>query len=140
MDKPNVQTKSKSSLLRKPARLARADGASTRTLIIEATRRRLIAQGYANLNLRDIAAEAGVNHALIGYHFRGKQPLVLAVLDDANARLLARQADMYAHPTKGISKRRCKRWHCCCSKWRPAKPRAKERVGRHDGRYDTQNS
>ena len=109
MDKPNVQTKSKSSLLGKPARLARADGASTRTLIIEATRRRLIAQGYANLNVRDIAADAGVNHALIGYHFRGKQPLVLAVLDDANARLLARQADMYAQPTKASGK-----WQQAC--------------------------
>ena len=73
----------------------RSDGAATRGLILEAARRRLIEQGYANLNVRDIARDAGVNHALIGYHFRGKQQLVLAVLDDANSRLLERQTRMY---------------------------------------------
>lgn len=67
----------------------------TRGLILEAARRRLIEQGYANLNVRDIARDADVNHALIGYHFRGKQQLVLAVLDDANSRLLERQTRMY---------------------------------------------
>lgn len=75
----------------------RSDGASTRELILQATRRRLIEQGYANLSVREIAADAGVNHALIGYHFNGKQQLVLAVLDDANARLLERQSRMYDH-------------------------------------------
>lgn len=77
------------------APVLRSDGATTRTLILEATRRRLIEQGYANLSVRDIAADAGVNHALIGYHFNGKQQLVLAVLDDANARLMERQSRMY---------------------------------------------
>lgn len=109
MDKPDVQTKGE---LKKPARRARSartDGASTRTLILDATRRRLIEQGYANLNVRDIAADAGVNHALIGYHFHGKQPLVLAVLDEANARLLERQAGMYAKPDKASEK-----WQQAC--------------------------
>jgi AcrR family transcriptional regulator len=80
---------------RQAARAERADGASTRTLILDAARRRLVERGYANLNVREIAADAGVNHALIGYHFRGKQQLVLAVLDDANSRLLDRQARLY---------------------------------------------
>jgi AcrR family transcriptional regulator len=88
VDKPVVQGK-------KPARGLRADGESTRAAILEATRRRLIEQGYANLSVREIAADAGVNHALIGYHFQGKQQLVLAVLDDLNNRLLERQARMY---------------------------------------------
>ena len=113
MDKPDVQTK---SMLAKPARRARSartDGASTRTLILEATRRRLIEHGYANLNVRDIAADAGVNHALIGYHFQGKQPLVLAVLDEANTRLLERQASMYAQPNKGSEK-----WQQACDFYR----------------------
>jgi AcrR family transcriptional regulator len=73
----------------------RADGLTTRGLILQATRRRLIEQGYANLNVRDIASDAGVNHALIGYHFKGKQQLVTAVLDDANTQLLDRQTRMY---------------------------------------------
>jgi AcrR family transcriptional regulator len=69
---------------------------STRALILGAARRRLAEQGYANLNVRDIASDAGVNHALIGYHFHGKQQLVLAVLDDANTQLLERQTRMYS--------------------------------------------
>lgn len=109
MDKPSVQTKSQPSERSKRARSERTDGASTRTLILEATRRRLIEQGYARLNVRDIAADAGVNHALIGYHFRGKQPLVLAVLDEANARLLERQSGMYAQPTQASEK-----WQQAC--------------------------
>jgi AcrR family transcriptional regulator len=109
MDKTSVQTKRRSPVVAKRARPARSDGAATRTLIIEATRRRLVEQGYANLNVRDIAADAGVNHALIGYHFRGKQQLVLAVLDEANARLLERQSDMYAQPAKASDK-----WQQAC--------------------------
>jgi AcrR family transcriptional regulator len=106
MDKPVVQSRSKARpgtavkrAVRAPVRAVRperADGASTRTLILEAARRRLVEQGYANLSVRDIAADAGVNHALIGYHFQGKQQLVLAVLDEANTRLLERQSRMYA--------------------------------------------
>lgn len=78
-----------------PTRRVRSDGGATRGLILAAARRRLIEQGYARLSVRDIAADAGVNHALIGYHFQGKQQLVLAVLDEANTRLLERQRRMY---------------------------------------------
>ena len=95
MDKTSVQTRRPHKAgPAKPARPVRADGASTRALILEAARRRLVDGGYASLNVRDIARDAGVNHALIGYHFRGKQQLVLEVLDQANTRLLERQARM----------------------------------------------
>jgi len=107
MDKTIAQTRRRRPVpARKaaPARAVRADGASTRALILQAARRRLVEQGYANLNVRDIAADAGVNHALIGYHFHGKQQLVLAVLDDANTRLLERQSDMYSQPTPASKK------------------------------------
>lgn len=114
MDKTAVQTKRRP---RNPpakartvaARGPRTDGASTRALILQATRRRLIEQGYANLSVRDIAADAGVNHALIGYHFQGKQQLVLAVLDEANAQLLERQARMYEAPATAAEK-----WQQAC--------------------------
>jgi len=92
MDKPVVQTRKSRP---PPGRSVRADGDSTRARILQAARRRLIEEGYANLSVREIAADAGVNHALIGYHFQGKQQLVLAVLDEANARLLERQTRMY---------------------------------------------
>ena len=78
---------------------SRGDGAATRGAILRAARKRLIEAGYANLNVRDIAREAGVNHALIGYHFHGKQQLVLAVLDEANRELLERQSRMYEGTT-----------------------------------------
>ena len=98
MDKPLVQTRRRPkppAVRAATPRPARSDGAGTRALILEAARRRLIEGGYARLNVRDIASDAGVNHALIGYHFHGKQQLVLAVLDDANTRLLERQSRMY---------------------------------------------
>ena len=107
MDKPVVQSRSApragraagkrlSAAVPRKVRAPRGDGASTRSLILESARRRLVDQGYANLSVRDIAADAGLNHALIGYHFQGKQQLVLDVLDEANTRLLERQTRMYA--------------------------------------------
>ena len=87
----------------------RADGETTRTLILHSARRRLCEAGYAQLNVRDIARDAGVNHALIGYHFKGKQQLVLAVLDDANNRLLERQTRMYSENASASEK-----WQQAC--------------------------
>lgn len=51
--------------------------------------------GYARLSTRDIAAEAGVNHAMIHYYFGTKDKLVIAALDESNRKLLNRQAEMY---------------------------------------------
>jgi AcrR family transcriptional regulator len=102
MVKPSVQS-------RQEIRPARADGAATRTLILESTRRRLCEAGYARLNVRDIARDAGVNHALIGYHFGGKQQLVMAVLDEVNKRLLERQARMYQDSASASQK-----WQQAC--------------------------
>lgn len=112
MDKTVVQGRGRAAAKPKPAKPARGprtDGESTRTAILEATRRRLVEDGYANLSVREIAADAGVNHALIGYHFQGKQQLVLAVLDEVNNRLLERQARMYDAdaPTSAKWKQAC---------------------------------
>ncbi|MEJ0007685.1 MAG: helix-turn-helix domain-containing protein [Steroidobacteraceae bacterium] len=57
--------------------------------------RQLSTVGYAALSTREIAKDAGVNHALINYHFRSKDQLVIAVLDEANRLLLERQQRMY---------------------------------------------
>ena len=70
----------------------------TKAKILEAAFRRLATEGYAALSVREIAKDAGVNHALINYHFHTKDQLVIAVLDEANRRLLERQARMYAEP------------------------------------------
>jgi AcrR family transcriptional regulator len=78
-----------------PSGLHDGDATQTRTRILDATFRRLVTEGYAALSVREIARDAGVNHALINYHFRTKDQLVIDVLDAMNQRLLARQASMY---------------------------------------------
>ena len=40
----------------------------------------LASEGYAALNVRDIARDAGVNHALINYHFSSKDQLLTLAL------------------------------------------------------------
>lgn len=113
MVNPNVQTQKRDTTASADdagvPRPRRVDGAATRALILQAARRRLCKQGYAQLNVRDIARDAGVNHALISYHFQGKQQLVLAVLDEANAQLLERQTRMYAEPGSASGK-----WQQAC--------------------------
>lgn len=81
----------------RPARSNLHDGdpTQTRERILDATFRRLVSEGYAALSVREIARDAGVNHALINYHFRSKDQLVIDVLDAVNQRLLVRQASMY---------------------------------------------
>ena len=76
--------------------LADEDFGATKTKILDAAFRRLAADGYAALSVREIARDAGVNHALINYHFRSKDQLVIEVLDAANRRLLERQQAMYS--------------------------------------------
>jgi AcrR family transcriptional regulator len=72
-----------------------AEPGDTKGKILDAAFRRLVQEGYAALSVREIAKDAGVNHALINYHFRTKDQLVIAVLEAANQRLLERQQRMY---------------------------------------------
>lgn len=81
-----------------PRLLAAANLGETKAKILDAAFRRLASEGYAALSVREIAKDAGVNHALINYHFRTKDQLVIEVLDAANSRLLARQTSMYRGP------------------------------------------
>jgi len=77
---------------------AEGGAGDTKAKILDAAFRRLANEGYAALSMREIAKGAGVNHALINYHFRSKDELVIAVLDAANRELLARQQRLYAAP------------------------------------------
>ncbi|TGD11671.1 TetR/AcrR family transcriptional regulator [Brevibacterium sp. S111] len=49
--------------------------------LIDAGRRQFLAHGYRAVSARSIAAEAGVDHAMVNYHFGGKEGLFNAVLD-----------------------------------------------------------
>jgi AcrR family transcriptional regulator len=81
-----------------PPTLATPIPADTKSRILDAAFRCLAASGYAALSVREIAKDAGVNHALINYYFGTKDRLVIAVLDEANRQLLQRQSRMYAAP------------------------------------------
>jgi AcrR family transcriptional regulator len=68
----------------------------TRMRIIEATRSRLLADGYAGLSTRKVAEEAGVPLSQLHYHFGSKGGLIVALFTEENDRLLERQTEMYA--------------------------------------------
>jgi AcrR family transcriptional regulator len=71
-------------------------GVDTRTAILEAARRRLLADGYAGLSTRKVADEAGVPLSQLHYHFGSKGRLILELLDSENRQRLERQNRMYA--------------------------------------------
>lgn len=62
----------------------------TRTRLIEAGLTLFSARGYAAVSIRELAAEAGVNSALINYHFGGKEGLYTAVFEDQFGKIAAR--------------------------------------------------
>ncbi len=68
----------------------------TRSLILGAARRRLLAEGYAGLSTRKVAEEARVSLSQLHYHFGSKQGLVMALFAEENLRRLERQTRMYA--------------------------------------------
>jgi AcrR family transcriptional regulator len=71
----------------------------TRTLILEAARSRLLADGSAGLSTRKVAEQAGVPLSQLHYHFGSKQGLILALFEEENQRRLARQQRLYAEET-----------------------------------------
>jgi AcrR family transcriptional regulator len=73
-----------------------AGGSSARADILAAARRRFLTDGYHQVTLRAIAAEAGVDPALISYHFGSKRGL----LGEAMA-LAVNPADLLAREIAG---------------------------------------
>ena len=68
----------------------------TRSRIVEAARRRLLADGFLGLSTRKVAEEAGVPLSQLHYHFGSKGGLILALFEEENRRRLDRQRSMYA--------------------------------------------
>ena len=56
-----------------------ATPADTQARLLAAAERLFAEKGYANVSVRAIAAEAGVNWSLLGYYFRGKEGLLSEV-------------------------------------------------------------
>lgn len=63
-----------------PGETRHRDAAKTRSLLLEAARRRFAHDGYAATTVRDIADDAGVNVALINRYFESKEGLFEACL------------------------------------------------------------
>lgn len=57
-----------------------AGGSDARARILAAAERRFLAEGYRGATVRGIARDAGVDHALVNYHFGRKPDLLAAVL------------------------------------------------------------
>lgn len=60
----------------------------TEQRILEAARRVFVKRGTAGARMQEIAAEAGVNQALLHYYFRSKDRLAATVFEEAAGRLL----------------------------------------------------
>jgi AcrR family transcriptional regulator len=65
-------------------------GAATRAALVRAAIDVFARDGYHAVSTRALAGAAGVNQALIGYHFGGKEGLYLAVFDHIAERLIER--------------------------------------------------
>ncbi|MEV4614608.1 TetR family transcriptional regulator [Kitasatospora sp. NPDC049258] len=63
-----------------PRRGRRAGSPDTKAQILEVARRRFLVEGYHAVTLRSIATEAGVDLALVSYHFGAKKGLFGAAL------------------------------------------------------------
>ncbi len=92
------------------ARVTAAKVQATRAGLLEAAKAVLRAQGYAGLTTRGVAGLAGVPMSQIQYHFGSKEGMVLALFEDMNAQLLARQNAMFADPNLSLSQQ----WGLAC--------------------------
>ena len=68
----------------------------TRDSLLEAAQACLRRHGISGFSTRRVAEEAGVSLSQIHYHFGSKRRLMLSLLEREDARLLQRQATMYA--------------------------------------------
>jgi TetR/AcrR family transcriptional repressor of nem operon len=66
------------------------DGRSTREAILEAATRLMHVQGYQNTSLDDVLRDSGVGKGNFYYHFRSKEDLGYAIIDQLVARFLER--------------------------------------------------
>lgn len=70
----------------------RRDAAATRAALLSAARNRFVRLGYDRTTVRDVAADAGVNLALVKRYFGSKEGLYKAALD-TTPRFLGREGE-----------------------------------------------
>lgn len=80
--------------------IRRRDAAATRDAILTAARHRFLRESYDNVGLRDIAGDAGVDVALIGRYFGGKEGLFReVVMDEKGPNIFLEPQSMEELPT-----------------------------------------
>jgi AcrR family transcriptional regulator len=77
----------------------RRDAAATRDALLAAGTQLFAERGYDGVSVRAIARAAGVNTALISYHFGGKRKLYLAILDATFAEIVSEAERLAGAPT-----------------------------------------
>jgi TetR/AcrR family transcriptional regulator len=68
----------------------RRDPEATRQALLRAGAELFAERGFDGVPIEDVADRAGVNKALISYHFRGKRGLYVAILESAFAAIAER--------------------------------------------------
>ena len=63
-------------------RLRKRDSAATRAAILQAARRRFAGEPFEQVGVREVAADAGVDAALIARYFGSKEELFKAIVND----------------------------------------------------------
>ena len=87
------------------ARRGRRSGESgTRQAILDAARSRFAREGYAATTIRKVAADAGVDAALVMQFFRSKEELFAAVMS-ISSDALSRIADAFEGPEQTLGER-----------------------------------
>ena len=81
---------------RKRGRPAQAASDSLKPLLIAVSARLFRAQGFDNTTVRDIAAAAGVQAGSWFYHFKSKQDILQAVIEEGMQQALARSEEVAA--------------------------------------------
>ncbi len=86
------------------ARGRRSGESNAKDLIRDAARRRFLADGYHDATMRSIAADAGVDVALVAYYFGSKRGLFTAAMslkiNPAELVHAALQAELHTLPTR----------------------------------------
>ena len=76
----------------------------SRKALLDAAEQQLIDQGHAAMTVRSVAAQAGVNHGLVRYHFQTLDNLLLETFDRFSHELFERQRILYAEDRPFIEK------------------------------------
>ncbi len=77
----------------KRARTKREQAEQTRARILDAAIRLFARRGFASTSTQDLARAIGMTPGILYWHFKGKEDLLVAVLDELQRRLIVELAD-----------------------------------------------